>query len=65
MTVPRTGTLWALTAVGGQGTLEVHGEQSTIRRGQSVVVPAAAGELTVTGRDLEILATYSPTTRPE
>jgi mannose-6-phosphate isomerase class I len=65
MTLPRTGTLWALTAVRGQGTLEVHGEQSTIRRGQSVVVPAAAGELTVTGRDLEILATYSPTTRPE
>jgi mannose-6-phosphate isomerase class I len=64
VTVPATGTLWALTAVRGEGALHVHGGHLTMRRGQSVVVPAGAGDLRVVGRDLDLLATYSPLTVP-
>ena len=65
MTVPTTGTLWALTAVNGQGLLRSEGDALPLRRGQSAVIPASAREVEITGDDLDLLATYSPVTRPE
>jgi mannose-6-phosphate isomerase class I len=61
--VPSPATLWALTCVAGQARLRAStsaGEPVTVARGQSAVVPAAAGDLEVEGRGVRLVATRTP-----
>jgi len=62
--VAPVGTLIALTAVAGEGTIDSAAGPISIRRGQSAVVPASAGALTVQATGLDLFATYSPVTSP-
>ncbi|MGB0590590.1 MAG: type I phosphomannose isomerase catalytic subunit [Myxococcota bacterium] len=62
MNLPPFGTLLALTAVKGHGALHTPKHTLAVRRGQSVVVPADARPLTVSGEGLDLLATYSSPT---
>ncbi|MCP4808546.1 MAG: hypothetical protein GY884_24650, partial [Proteobacteria bacterium] len=55
--------MWALTCVGGALTVTWGGGELQVRRGQSVVVPAAAaasGELAIVGHDATIVAVRTP-----
>lgn len=52
-------TLWALTCVAGRATLAGSWDPVTLPKGQSAVVPAAAGDLTLTGEGMTVVATRS------
>ena len=65
MPAPVPGTLIGLTAVSGQATIRAEGHELSLRRGQSAVIPAAAKGVDIFGDGLDLLATYSPVTRPE
>jgi mannose-6-phosphate isomerase len=47
--------LLAITCIGGEGTLEGGGERVPVARGRSCVVAAAAGEMVIQGRELDLL----------
>jgi len=57
--VPSVGTMTALTCVGGSAEVSAGDGTIALRSGLSAVVPAAAGPIEMTGRDVRIIATRS------
>lgn len=51
----------ALTAVSGAAAILYGGEETALRRGQSMVIPACIDEVTVIGQATQLFATYVPT----
>jgi len=62
--VESPGTMWALTCVAGSASVEGTWEPTPIRRGQSAVVPAAAGDLSLVGQEVTVVAVRSVTPQP-